>query len=905
MCAERPPGADGGVLSVGLGRGGPGGYPRAAMTSTTDGPATTDTGHGYDPATIEPRWQAYWDAHQTFAATEDPDRPKYYALCMFPYPSGSGLHVGHPESYTAVDLVARAKRMQGFSVLNPIGFDSFGLPAERAAQRDNIHPGVITDERIEYFRTQLKRLGFSFDWSREVVTHESDYYRWTQWIFLKLYEQGLAYLEEVPVWWCEAQGTVLANEEVVDGRYVETGDPVVRKNMRQWMLRITDYAQRLLEDLDTEDLDWPDGVAEMQRQWIGRSEGAEVTFQLVGHDGGFTVYTTRPDTLFGATYAVLSPEHPLVATVTTAEQRAEVEAYVEQAANRSELDRQVAAEKEKTGVPTGAHAVNPVNGEHIPIWVADYVLMGYGTGAIMAVPAHDERDHAFATKFDLPIVPTYTSPEGHDIQAQAYVASSGETVINSGEFDGMALEDCKPAIIDWLEAKGLGERKVNYKLRDWLFSRQRYWGEPFPILHVLDDDGNPTGEILPVPADDLPVELPHVDAYKPTATGEPPLARATDWLHTTTPDGRPALRETNTMPQWAGSCWYYLRYMDPHNTGAPFSEEAVAYWRDVDLYIGGVEHAVLHLLYARFWHKVLYDVGLVPTKEPFTRLLNQGMILANAYRDESGKYHHPDDVTQRPGQTATLTSAWTQKPVTTTFFDGDTPVEEKSGKMGKSLNNAVDPLDIVARYGADTLRLYEMFMGPLEQTKIWNTNGCEGVHRFLSRVWRLFVDTDTGELNPFADETPREARKALHTAIKEATEGIEELRVNTPIAKMMELVNTCGGAQMSRQDAEAFVLVLSPYAPHLAEELWSRIGHEESLSHAAWPAWDPEALVEATITIAVQVQGKLRGTVDVDREASKDTILAAAKAEVASHLEGVTIRKEIVVPGRLVNFVVG
>ena len=869
--------------------------------------------HTYDPATIEPRWQAYWAEHETFKAVEDPDKEKFYALCMFPYPSGSGLHVGHPESFTAVDIVARYKRMNGMSVINPIGFDAFGLPAERAAQRDNIHPATITHERIDYFRTQLKRLGFSYDWSREVVTCDADYYRWTQWIFLKLHEQGLAYLEEVPVWWCEAQGTVLANEEVVDGRYVETGDPVVRKNMRQWMLKITEYAQRLLDDLDTEDLNWPDGVLEMQRQWIGRSEGAEVRFDIAapearsdaGTDESFTVYTTRPDTLFGATYAVLSPEHPLVDQITTDAQREAVEAYVEQAGNRSDLDRQVAAEKEKTGVPTGAHAINPVNGEQIPIWVADYVLMGYGTGAIMAVPAHDERDHAFARKFDLPIVPTYTVPEGHDVQAEAFVTSADATVINSGEFDGMALEEMKPAIIDWLEAKGVGERKVNFKLRDWLFSRQRYWGEPFPVLHILGDDGEPTGEIVPVPTDDLPVELPHVDEYKPTATGEPPLARATDWLRTTAPDGRPALRETNTMPQWAGSCWYYLRYMDPHNTAEPFSQERVAYWRDVDLYIGGVEHAVLHLLYARFWHKVLYDVGLVPTKEPFKRLFNQGMILANTYREESGKYHHPDDVVQRPGEKATLTSAWNQQPVATDYFIGDTPVEEKSGKMGKSLNNSVDPLDIVARYGADTLRLYEMFMGPLEQTKIWNTNGCEGVYRFLSRVWRLFVDTDTGALQPFADETPREVRKALHTAIKEATQGIEELRVNTPIAKMMELVNTCSGTQMAREDAERFVLILSPYAPHLAEELWSLMGHDTTLSYEPWPAFDEAAMVEDTITIAVQVQGKLRGTVDVANGSENDVVLAAAKDAVADHLDGKTIRKEIVVPGRLVNFVVG
>ena len=883
------------------------------MSSDTNGAPRS---HAYDPATIEPRWQAYWAEHETFKAVEDPSREKFYALGMFPYPSGSGLHVGHPESYTAVDLVARYKRMKGFSVLNPMGFDSFGLPAERAAQRDGIHPAVITDERIEYFRTQLRRLGFAYDWSREVVSSHADYYRWTQYIFLKLYEKGLAYLDEVPVWWCEAQGTVLSNEEVVDNRYVETGDPVVRRNMKQWMLRITEYAQELLDDLDQplpdgQELDWPEGVLEMQRQWIGRSEGAEVTFAIDGTDEDFVVYTTRPDTLFGATYCVLAPEHPLVARITSDAQRAEVEAYVEKAISRSELDRQMGDAKDKTGVDTGARATNPVNGEAVPIWVADYVLSSYGTGAIMAVPAHDERDHAFARKFDLPIVPTYTLPDGHDIQAEAYVASAGETVINSGEFDGMALEDCKAALIDWLEAEGKGERKVNFKLRDWLFSRQRYWGEPFPILHILDDEGNPTGEIVPVPVEDLPVALPHVDEYKPTATGEPPLARATDWLYTTAPDGRPAMRETNTMPQWAGSCWYYLRYTDADNTELPFSQENVRYWGDVDLYIGGVEHAVLHLLYARFWHKVLFDIGLVPTREPFTRLANQGMILANSYRRTTGKYVHPDDVEQRPGQTVTMTSAHTQDEVRTDWFvtGTDTPVEQKSGKMGKSLNNSVDPLEIIERFGADTLRLYEMFMGPLDQTKVWNTSGCEGIHRFLSRTWRLFVDTSdaetAGQLRPMPEETPREARKALHTAIKEATTGIEELKVNTPIAKMMELVNTCSGKPMAKADMEAFALILSPYAPHLAEELWSLMGHDESLANEPWPEWDESALVEDTITIAVQVQGKLRGTVEVPNGADKDTVLAAARAEVAAQLDGKAIRKEIVVPGRLVNFVVG
>jgi leucyl-tRNA synthetase len=855
----------------------------------------------YTPSEIEPKGQARWAKEQTFAAAEDTDKPKYYVLCMFPYPSGSGLHVGHPESYTAVDLVARYKRMTGHAVLNPIGFDSFGLPAERAAMRENRHPAEITRERIAYFREQMECLGFSFDWSREVSTCEVDYYKWTQWIFLKLHEQGLAYLEEVPVNWCPAQGTVLANEEVVDGRYVDTGDPVERRNMRQWMLKITAYAQRLLDDL--EGLDWPEGVLEMQRQWIGRSEGAQVTFAVQGLEdqgkaGSFVVYTTRPDTLFGATYCVLAPEHDLVSRITTADRKEEVEAYVEAAKNRSDMDRQVAAEKEKTGVFTGAYAINPVNGQPVPIWVADYVLASYGTGAIMAVPAHDTRDHAFAKKFGLDIIPVIGTPEGHDVQEEAWTGDG--PAINSGAFDGMRVAEFKAAIIDWLEEKGLGERKVNFKLRDWLFSRQRYWGEPFPMAHLED------GTVVPVSYDSLPVELPAVDAYKPTEDGQPPLARAEEWLRTEV-DGKPALRETNTMPQWAGSCWYYLRYMDPHNTELPFSPEAVSYWKSVDLYIGGVEHAVLHLLYARFWHKVLYDCGLVPTKEPFQKLFNQGMILAYAYRESTGKYHSPEDVEQRPDSPSTITSAWSQQPVETDWYvkGTDIAVECKIGKMGKSLNNSVDPMEIVQRYGADTLRVYEMFMGPLEQVKPWQTSGCDGILRFLSRVWRLFVNEDTGELNPF-QKTPKAVRKALHIAIRETTDGIEQLKVNTPVAKMMEFVNICSGTLPSREDAEAFLLILSPYAPHLAEELWERMGHTHTLAYEPWPEFDEKALIDDEVTIVVQVRGKLRGKLQVDRNAPKDDILAAAKEleSVAKFLEGKTIRKEVYVPGRLVNFVV-
>ena len=835
--------------------------------------------HRYDPATIEPKWQQHWDDHNTFDAVEDPEKPKYYVLSMFPYPSGAGLHVGHPLSYTAVDIIARYKRMTGHAVLNPMGWDAFGLPAERAAMRDNRHPAEITAERIAYFKKQLLRLGFSFSWDREVSTTDPDYYKWTQWIFLKLHERGLAYLEEVPVNWCPAQGTVLANEEVQDGKYVETGDPVERRLMRQWMLRITEYAERLLTDLDG--LDWPEGVLEMQRKWIGKSEGAEVRFDVADTDSNFTVFTTRPDTLFGATYCVLAPEHPLVDVITSAEQRGAVEAYVAQAKNRSDMDRQLAAEKEKTGVFTGAWAINPVNGEKIPIWTADYVMMTYGTGAIMAVPAHDERDHAFAKAFDLPIIEVIESPVDHDVQEQAW--SGDGPAVNSGEYNGLRVGEFKGRIIEWLEAQNLGTGKVNYKLRDWLFSRQRYWGEPFPIVHTAD------GGVHTVDASELPITLPHIDAYKPTTDGRPPLARAEEWLHTEH-NGQPATRETNTMPQWAGSCWYYLRYMDPKNTEAPFSQEAENYWGPVDMYIGGVEHAVLHLLYARFWHKVLYDCGLVHTKEPFKALFNQGMILAYSYQDARGKYYLPTEVEQRD-------ESW--------FVKGtDTPVTTQIEKMGKSKKNVEDPLDIVARYGADALRTYEMFMGPLEQVKPWQTSGCEGVYRFLGRVWRLFVDQHTGELKPFS-EPRKDVTKALHIAIKEATDGIESLKFNTPVSRMMEFVNAAGGTPPTAEEAQAFIKILSPYAPHLAEELWERMGYDEPLATAQWPQHDEAAMKDDTIELAIQVMGKLRGTIEVAADAAKDDVLALAKAQpnVARHLEGKTIIKEIFVPGRLVNFV--
>jgi leucyl-tRNA synthetase len=837
----------------------------------------------YTPSKIEPKWQEKWASEKTFAAEQTSDKPKYYVLSMFPYPSGSGLHVGHPLSYTAVDIVARYKRMNGFNVLNPMGWDAFGLPAERHAVRTGEHPAKITELNISNFKNQLGRLGFTFDWDREVNTSKKDYYRWTQWIFLKLHEQGLAYMAEVPVNWCPALGTVLANEEVQDGKYVETGDVVERKMMRQWMLKITAYAQRLLDDLDG--LDWPEGVLEMQRQWIGRSDGAEVTFEVDGFDDNFTVFTTRPDTLWGATYCVLAPEHELVSKITTAPQAGAVNEYVKSATNRSDMDRQVAAEREKTGVFTGAFAVNPVNGEKIPIWIADYVLMSYGTGAIMAVPAHDERDHAFAKAFDIPIVEVVSG--GEDVQVEAW--SGKGKAVNSGFITGLKVDEAKAKVTEWLEERALGASKIQYKLRDWLFSRQRYWGEPFPFLH------GPNGEIVPVSTEELPVTLPWIDEYKPTPDGRPPLARAEEWLNVDI-DGVTWTRETNTMPQWAGSCWYYLRYMDPHNTELPFSPEAENYWGPVDLYIGGVEHAVLHLLYSRFWHKVLYDCGLVHTKEPYKKLFNQGMILAFSYKDADGRYYLPEDVEERDGKWFSI--------------DSGKPVDTHMEKMSKSRLNVVNPDDVVDQYGADSLRLYEMFMGPLEQVKPWQMAGVEGVYRFLSRVWRLFINENTGEVRDEISSGAKvdpELNRSLHIAIKSVTEGIESLRFNTPISRMMEFVKVAlAKPSLNRETMIDFLLILSPYAPHLAEELFELIGKDGGLAHRPWPKYDEAAIELDQIEIAIQVQGKLRASLQVSKGIDKDQLLSLAKEHpnVQKHMEGKEIVKEIVVPNRLVNLVV-
>ncbi len=852
----------------------------------------------YDPHTIEPKWQEIWDERQAFKTPSDPTelaaKPKFYVLDMFPYPSGAGLHVGHPEGYTATDVVARMKRMQGFNVLHPMGWDAFGLPAERAAVREGLHPADITKRNIDTFRRQIKRLGFSYDWDREISTASADYYRWTQWIFLQLYKKDLAYMADVPVNWCPALGTVLANEEVKDGRYVETGDPVERRLMRQWMLKITEYAERLLDDL--EGLDWPESVKEMQRNWIGKSHGADVVFSIDGHDTDFTVFTTRPDTLFGATYCVFAPEHPLVAEITTDQQREAVEAYVKEAAQKSDLDRTDLA-KSKTGVFTGAYAVNPVNDEKIPIWVADYVLMGYGTGAIMAVPGHDERDHEFAREFSLPIIEVVSGGE-KPIEEEAFTDCSDGVMVNSSGKDGLSLDELKvpdaiAKITAWLEDRDLGTGRIQYRLRDWLFSRQRYWGEPFPIVHTDD------GEVVALDESWLPVGLPVIDEYRPTEDGRPPLARAgEEWLRVELPDGRMATRETNTMPQWAGSCWYYLRFIDPNNESEPWSKELENYWMPIDLYVGGVEHAVLHLLYARFWHKVLYDCGWVSTKEPFQKLFNQGMILAYSYRDTNGKYYLPSDVDIRDDGTAALKTSGEE-------------VESQIEKMSKSKLNVVNPDDVVVEYGADSMRLYELFMGPLEVQKPWQMKGVEGVFRFLQRTWRLVVDEKAGELNPRLTDAPSssepELERTLHKTVKKVASDTETLQMNTGIAQMMIFVNEATTAKtLPRDTVTTFLRLLAPYAPHLCEELWQRLDEPGLIAHAEWPTYDEALCIDDTITIVIQINGKKRDELQVSKDTDRGELerLALAGERTQKYLEGREPKKVIVVPGRLVNIVV-
>ncbi|HDR5639166.1 TPA: leucine--tRNA ligase [Bacillus anthracis] len=793
---------------------------------------------------IEKKWQGYWEENKTFRTPDETEKPKFYALDMFPYPSGAGLHVGHPEGYTATDILSRMKRMQGYNVLHPMGWDAFGLPAEQYALDTGNSPAEFTEHNINTFRNQIKSLGFSYDWDREVNTTDPNYYKWTQWIFLKLFEKGLAYVDEVPVNWCPALGTVLANEEIIDGKSERGGHPVERRPMRQWMLKITAYGDRLLEDLD--ELDWPESLKDMQRNWIGRSEGAEVHFNIDGTDEKFTVFTTRPDTLFGASYCVLAPEHALVADITTADQKEAVEAYINSVKMKSDLERTELA-KEKTGVFTGAYAVNPVNGEKLPIWIADYVLATYGTGAVMAVPAHDERDYEFASTFNLPMKEVI---KGGDITKEAYTGDGAH--VNSAFLDGLNKEEAIAKMIEWLEVTSAGNQKVTYRLRDWLFSRQRYWGEPIPVIHWED------GTMTAVKEEELPLVLPKTENIRPSGTGESPLANIDEWVNVVDPEtGKKGRRETNTMPQWAGSCWYYLRYIDPNNSEALVDPEKVKQWLPVDIYIGGAEHAVLHLLYARFWHKVLYDIGVVPTKEPFQQLFNQGMILG-----------------------------------------------ENNEKMSKSKGNVVNPDDIVASHGADTLRLYEMFMGPLDASIAWSENGLDGARRFLDRVWRLFVQ-DNGELSEKITDAPnKDLEKAYHQTVKKVTEDYAELRFNTAISQMMVFINDAYKAEtLPKEYVEGFVKMIAPVAPHIGEELWSKLGYNETITYASWPTFDESKLVEDEVEIVVQVMGKVRAKLTMSKDASKDEMEKLALEAIQDQIEGKTVRKVIVVPGKLVNVV--
>lgn len=801
----------------------------------------------YNHKVVEKKWQKYWLENKTFKTGTDPEKPKYYVLDMFPYPSGKGLHVGHPEGYTATDIMARMKRAQGYNVLHPMGWDAFGLPAEQYALQTGNDPATFTDENIAHFKKQLQALGFSYDWDREIKTTDPNYYKWTQWIFEQMYKMGLAYEAEVPVNWSPDLGTVVANEEVIDGKTERGGYPVYRRKMRQWMLKITAYADRLLDDLD--DLDWPEPIKEMQRNWIGRSVGAEVTFKIKDSDKSFAVFTTRPDTLFGCSYTVLAPENELVKEITSPEQKEAVDAYIKSIESKSDLER-TDLNKDKTGVFTGAYAINPVNGEEVPVWISDYVLATYGTGAVMAVPAHDERDYAFATKFDLPIKEVV---EGGDISKEAF---AGDGVhVNSDFLNGLHNEEAKAKMVDWLTEKGVGEKKVNYKMRDWNFSRQRYWGEPIPVIHWED------GETTLVPEDELPLRLPKESNIKPSGTPESPLANLTDWVNVVDENGRKGKRETNTMPQWAGSSWYFLRYIDPHNDKALADPELLKKWMPVDLYIGGAEHATLHLLYARFWHKVLYDLGVVSTKEPFQKLYNQGLILKN---------HE---------------------------------------KMSKSRGNVVNPDDVVDEYGADSLRTYEMFMGPLNASIDWDDNGPSGVKKFLDRVWRTFVndlDLDPIPSEKITDKNDGKLDKIYNETVKTVTEHFEELRFNTAISQMMVFMNACQKVdKIPREYAEGFVKLMAPVAPHMMEEIWHVFGHDESVQFAAWPTYDASKLVESTVEMAVTVNGKKRGNFQIAKDASREEAQAAATAlpHVKEFLEGKEIKKVIVVPNKIVNIV--
>lgn len=805
----------------------------------------------YNHQEVETKWQKFWDDNHTFEVTEDTNKPKYYAMDMFPYPSGQGLHVGHPEGYTATDIMSRYKRAQGFNVLHPMGWDAFGLPAEQYAIKTGNNPAEFTNQNIEVFKKQVKSLGFSIDWSREINTTDPEFYKWSQWIFEKLYEKGLAYEDEMMVNWAPdfpGGGIVVANEEVINGKTERGGYDVYRVPMKQWVLKITAYAERLLSDLD--DLDWPEAIKEQQRNWIGKSTGASVFFDVAGSkDKQVEVYTTRPDTLFGAAYMVLAPEHDLVDQITTPEQQAAVKAYKEQIATKSDLER-TDLNKDKTGAFTGAYGINPINGEQLPIWIADYVLSSYGTGAIMAVPAHDERDYDFAKKFELPIHPVI---EGGDVTQAAYTGDGLH--INSDFLNGKNKADAIAETITWLEEHEKGHEQVNYRLRDWIFSRQRYWGEPIPVIHWED------GTKSLVPENELPLRLPHLtqDQLKPTGNGESPLANATEWLKVTREDGMKGRRETNTMPQWAGSSWYFLRYVDPHNNEALASKDKLDYWMNVDLYVGGAEHAVLHLLYARFWHKFLYDLGVVPTKEPFQKLVNQGMIL--------GENHE---------------------------------------KMSKSKGNVVNPDDIVSTYGADTLRVYEMFMGPLTQSKPWSEEGISGSRRWLDRVWRLLIDDEDRLRDHVTTVNTGELDKIYHQTVKKVTDDLENMRFNTAISQLMVFVNEAYKAEaLPVQYMNGFIQLLAPIAPHIAQELWSKLDNSDDLSYAAWPKYDASQLVEDTAEIVFQVNGKVRGRMTVPLDADREQLIALAEADenVQKSIEGLSVRKIIAIPGKIVNIV--
>ncbi|MBU0576993.1 leucine--tRNA ligase [Patescibacteria group bacterium] len=830
----------------------------------------------YDPSKIEPKWQKYWERNKTFKADLDKKKEKFYILDMFPYPSGAGLHVGHPEGYTATDIISRYKRMKGYNVLHPMGWDAFGLPAENYAIKTGRHPREVTEENIKIFKKQIKSIGFSYDWDREVDTTDPDYYKWTQWIFLQIYNKGLAYESELPINWCPSCKTGLANEEVVDGKCERCGEQTTKKLLRQWVLKITEYADRLLEDLH--DVDWPEPIKIMQRNWIGKSYGADVDFKVKDSEKKIRVYTTRPDTLFGATYMVLSPEHPLVYKITTNEYKKEVEKYKEFAMMKSDLER-TDLNKEKSGQFTGAYAINPVNNEEIPIWIADYVLASYGTGAIMCVPAHDERDYEFAKKYGLPVrvvvrPKKFTDEEGNPKEIKPRLSSEDEKVVEaymkehnylpyitygylmqSAQFNGLWSSDdeedkARYEVIRWLEEKGVGEGAVNYKLKDWVFSRQRYWGEPIPVVHC-----NHCGT-LPLDESELPLLLPDVKKYEPTGTGESPLAGIDEWVNTECPKcSGPAKRETNTMPQWAGSCWYYLRYLSPKDSKRFISIADQDYWMNVDLYVGGAEHAVLHLLYARFWHKVLFDLEFVKDKEPFQKLMNQGLILGE---------------------------------------DGE--------KMSKSRGNVINPDDVIKKYGADTLRAYEMFMGPFEAVKPWSTKSIEGSFRFLQKVYRIVEEMKV--INKKPDE---ELERLLHKTIKKVGEDIENFRFNTALSQMMILANEVQkGKDVSKPLMKQFAIILSPFAPHLAEEIWEKLGHKKTIAYEKWPEFDPELVVDNTFELVFSVNGKVRAKKEVSTDITKDEAISAALKDetIKRYINGKKIIKEIYIPGKLVNIVV-